>query len=673
MNQPASTTGSSQSPTRRARTALILALAGLTLVALCLAALLVLRGAGWRYTSPAQPLLSTSGQLAFISDRDGLRQLYLMEADGSHPTRLTYTDKDIWQAAWSPDGRYLAFVQGTGDQADVYLQDVEAVLEQAGPVAPLRLTEQSGFDGYPAWSPDGASLAFGSEALIPRGTYLVDVADFLAAPVWSEPGLLAAFLGYPAAWSPDGAFLAVEGTQSVSIVSADGSREVPLGEGRRLSWAPDGRQVVFGRGGDLYRANADGTGLLRLTDTPGDEYGPAWSPDGRQIAYLWRAPNNSDLGQPYIMPAPGTQGPRPTWGSQGGQVNADGSDQQPLHSMGADELAWSPDSTRLAFYSNRGRRPGVNGEIWVMNRDGTGLTPLTDHPAWDGWPSWRPRAASPALERVPQAKASLEAIKALAEGGVRRNADWTPYLHEFGGLSMALVPAGCFRMGRDADDIAAALQRCRQADPACGPPAGLEDQSPAHQICFDRPFWISVTEVTVAQLREYGEKGECGNDREGDQHPCQGMTWFGAAAFCARYGLRLPSEAEWEYAARGPDGLLFPWGNDFAADRLVWGAVGAADVGSLPAGAAWVGALDMLGNAWEWTGSWYALYPYDPADGRESEGGDYQQRALRGQDWEAGAQSLWQATIWSAATRTAARPAAKPAPSYGFRCARFYK
>jgi formylglycine-generating enzyme required for sulfatase activity len=298
---------------------------------------------------------------------------------------------------------------------------------------------------------------------------------------------------------------------------------------------------------------------------------------------------------------------------------------------------------------------------------------LTDHPARDGWPSWRPGAASLALERVPQAKASLEAIKALAQDGVRGNADWTPYLREFGGLSMALVPAGCFRMGRDTDDIAAAIERCRQADPGCQPPAGLEDQSPAHEICFDQPFWIGVTEVTVAQFREYGEKGECGNDREGDQRPCQGVTWFGAAAFCEHYGLRLPSEAEWEYAARGPDGLLFPWGNDFAADRLVWDAAGAADVGSLPAGAAWVGALDMLGNAWEWTGSWYAPYPYDPADGRETENGGYQQPVLRGRAWDDAALSLWQAGMWSAASRTAAWPAGMPAPTYGFRCARDYE
>ncbi len=94
-------------------------------------------------------------------------------------------------------------------------------------------------------------------------------------------------------------------------------------------------------------------------------------PDGQQIAYILRAPGNSDMGQPYI-------------------TNADGLGQQRLNSIGADQLAWSPDGTRLALYSNRGKGLGINGEIWVMNRDGSGLTVLSNHPTFDGWPAWRP-------------------------------------------------------------------------------------------------------------------------------------------------------------------------------------------------------------------------------------------------------------------------------------------
>jgi hypothetical protein len=90
-------------------------------------------------------LISTEGQLAFISDRDGQLGLYLMNADGSEVTRLI-ADADIWEVAWSPDGRYLAYVRGRVEEADVYVLDVEAAL-QGEQVAPKRVTETEGFDG----------------------------------------------------------------------------------------------------------------------------------------------------------------------------------------------------------------------------------------------------------------------------------------------------------------------------------------------------------------------------------------------------------------------------------------------------------------------------------------------------------------------------------------------
>jgi len=645
----------------RSRALLVLVLAGLIgLVGavVCLAAFILLRGPAQRDEAP---LVSSAGQLAFISDRDGHNELYLMNADGSQVTRLTYTDGHIWGAAWSPDGRYLAFMQGRADEADVYILDVEAALQQPGQATPMRLTDQPGFDGYPVWSPDGEWLAFGSSARAPAGTYLVHMSDFLVAPAWSEAALWAAWVHHPAAWSPDGARLAAETLYDLVIVPADysriqvkgdGLRGVTLPDAQNPSWSPDGRQLVFEKGDDLYRAGATGSGVTRLTDTPEHEYGPAWSPDGQEIAYLSRARSNSDMGHPYVM-------------------NADGSEARRLRAVPADLLAWSPDSTRLAFYSNRGSGLGVNGEIWVMNRDGTGLTLLTDHPAFDGWPSWRPTHA-PLLTQVPTAQATLEAVRMQAQSGVSRNADWTPYIRELGGMPMALVPAGCFRMGRAEAGVQAALERCRRADPDCEPPAELENQTPAHEICFDEPFWIGVYEVTVVQFREYGEKGECFNDREGDEHPCQ-ETWFGARALCEHHGLRLPSEAEWEYAARGPDGLLFPWGNDFVSDNLVWDVSQAADVGSKPAGVSWVGALDMLGNAWEWTNTGYAPYPYTAADGREEEGGPYGPCVLRGHGWDDATRSLWEAGVWTAATRTSEWRASPPLPSYGFRCARSYE
>ena len=177
---------------------------------------------------------------------------------------------------------------------------------------------------------------------------------------------------------------------------------------------------------------------------------------------------------------------------------------------------------------------------------------------------------------------------------VSSNTDWMPQNQIVGDsqLEMMLVPPGCFMMGND---------------------EGRRDERPAHEICFAAPFWIGRTEVTNGQ---FGSTGAF----EGDDVARGNLTWFEARDFCASLGLRLPTEAEWEYAARGPDSLVYPWGNDFDDTRLIFDRNSnnqIAPVGSRPTGISWVGALDMIGNAMEWTSTLHQRYPYDAADGRE--------------------------------------------------------
>lgn len=103
-------------------------------------------------------------------------------------------------------------------------------------------------------------------------------------------------------------------------------------------------------------------------------------------------------------------------------------------------------------------------------------------------------------------------------------------------------------------------------------------------------------------------------------HPAPESTWYGALAYCAWRGKRLPSEAEWEAAARGREGRPYPWGAaEPSPERAVYGrARGATDpVGSHPAGATPDGVFDMAGNLAEWTSSLFRAYPYEPDDGRE--------------------------------------------------------
>ncbi len=204
--------------------------------------------------------------------------------------------------------------------------------------------------------------------------------------------------------------------------------------------------------------------------------------------------------------------------------------------------------------------------------------------------------------------------------GVNANDAWTPIIREFSGIPMVLVPAGCFTMGSTAEQIEYYLTLLDRK--------GLYvNEQPDHQVCFDEPFWIDLYEVTN------GFYGSYGFWKENDQ-PRESLTWHEANAYCHDRGSRLPTEAEWEYAARGPDNLIYPWGNTFDPSRLNYcdsncNAPGAdssyddgfpktAPVGSFPEGASWVGAQDMAGNLWERVSSIMLPYPYNPEDGRNA-------------------------------------------------------
>jgi formylglycine-generating enzyme required for sulfatase activity len=157
---------------------------------------------------------------------------------------------------------------------------------------------------------------------------------------------------------------------------------------------------------------------------------------------------------------------------------------------------------------------------------------------------------------------------------------------------MALVPAGCFDMG----DNGAGGRQCLPL------------------------FFIDVFEVTNQQFTDKaGFAVQSSYFAPGDQ-PRERISWIEARGFCEKRGGRLPTEAEWEYAARGPDNLLYPWGNTFDPRYAIYRLN--SDFHTWPVGGnrltSWVGASDMSGNVREWTNSIYLDYPFNPTDGRES-------------------------------------------------------
>ncbi len=236
---------------------------------------------------------------------------------------------------------------------------------------------------------------------------------------------------------------------------------------------------------------------------------------------------------------------------------------------------------------------------------------------------------------------------------IERNDDWVPVIEVFEGVEMVLVPAGCFMMGSTEVQEAENVRQCVArgfADSDCQ--AWYGDEGPAHEVCFDAPFWIDRYEVSNAQFLRFGGLAEHDSEWMEPDGPREQISWLEANEFCRQRGARLPTEAEWEYAARGPEGLVYPWGNVFIADYLVWAENSngtTQPVGSRPEGTSWVGAYDVSGNVWEWVADWYS--PYEAESQINPSGlptGQY--RVLRGGSWDSASRELLRTTVrdWDA-------------------------
>jgi formylglycine-generating enzyme required for sulfatase activity len=239
------------------------------------------------------------------------------------------------------------------------------------------------------------------------------------------------------------------------------------------------------------------------------------------------------------------------------------------------------------------------------------MTMLVGAACWSQWIAERARARAEAQERA----------EAQARG-------------------MVYVPRGSFFMGCD-----------ERVDDGCYPD---ENRGETVQVAS---FAIDRTEVTVAAYRECVKAGSCSEPDSGgswgkpgrDEHPVDSVDWDQATAYCRWKGSRLPTDREWEKAARGTDGRTFPWGNQTpTCEQANLSTCGSEtrSVGGRTAGASPYGALDMTGNVWEWTADAYG-------QGRSARGGSWynQPRGAR------------------ASGRSRVDPRSR-SPLLGFRCAR---
>ncbi|MFM2309861.1 MAG: hypothetical protein RLY87_1983 [Chloroflexota bacterium] len=198
------------------------------------------------------------------------------------------------------------------------------------------------------------------------------------------------------------------------------------------------------------------------------------------------------------------------------------------------------------------------------------------------------------------------------------------------------IPTTTFLMGTPVDDLSHLAQKYS------GTRESYREESPQHHVTVDA-YDIAQTPVTVGQYAAFISAGGDApiswvSQRSGDtQAPVVNITLLMAQAYvewrgtCDGQSYRLPTEAEWECAARGTDGRQFPWGNDWDVSRAASREAGVSlpTVGSYPAGASPWGLLDMAGTVWEWTTSIDALYPYVADDGR-NDGTSEGRRVIRG-------------------------------------------
>jgi eukaryotic-like serine/threonine-protein kinase len=213
------------------------------------------------------------------------------------------------------------------------------------------------------------------------------------------------------------------------------------------------------------------------------------------------------------------------------------------------------------------------------------------------------------------------------------------------GMVLVQIPAGEFAMGSSkAQD-----------------PQALDEEVPQHVVYLD-DYWIDKTEVSNAQYALCVADGACTkparsssitrasyyDNSEYADYPVILVSWSQAAAYCAWAGRRLPMEAEWEKAARGSDGRIYPWGNTFVGTLLNYcdlncqnswkdsrfddGYYDTSPLGKYPDGASMYGVLDMAGNVYEWVADWFA--PYSPGPQSNPAGPDSgQERIIRGGSW----------------------------------------
>lgn len=319
-----------------------------------------------------------AADIAFLSNRAGSLDVYVLSVDDVAPQRITHSPRDETEPALSPDGLRVAFVTLADGDPDVAWSSIDAD-------TPHVVARHPAADVSPAWSPDAAQLVFVSDRGGTPELYRVDLASGeLAQLTHGGPDAVAA----SPRWSPRGDLIAYlelrgRGAQLVVVDPHGGKRRVlsnrkPDTQIMSPAWSPDGTRILYaadekdrakGRTyNDLYLVDVT-TGVdRRLTESFGRDGDPAWSPDGLHVAFL-SSRDTPARRQLFVMRADGS-----------GQRVLDGAPQADGQHVDHYPPAWSADGRWIYF----GRHVDDNAELFRIRLEDARLERITTHRAFDG-------------------------------------------------------------------------------------------------------------------------------------------------------------------------------------------------------------------------------------------------------------------------------------------------
>jgi Tol biopolymer transport system component len=277
--------------------------------------------------------------IAFVSDRTGDADIYVVNTDGSGLRNITADPAEDSSPSWSPDGRRLAFKSSREDRGDIWTVDV-----RTGAVA--RVTQGDGHKSQPAWSPDGQRIAFVLHH--PRS---MAVLATIASDGSDQRELTVRTSDHPSMWPRPQSFVEPEWP----------------------TWSPDGQRIAFhatsDTNTDIYVLDIGSGAVTRLTDHPNADWQPAWSPRGDAIAFTSRRDGTDEI---YTM-------------------SLDGGSVRNLTRLAccSYEAAWSPDGNTIAFKSAR----HDDTDIYAVDVGGANRRKITNSAHRDWRPAWRPATA----------------------------------------------------------------------------------------------------------------------------------------------------------------------------------------------------------------------------------------------------------------------------------------